>query len=69
MIFCTHRWGKVTLLKCSPYVKQPADSKQSLWTYQWPYSQKENNLKVCMQPLKTPNSQSNVEKEKQNQRD
>jgi len=36
--------------------------------YQQYFSQNYNNLKICMEPQKTPNSQSNLKKEKQSWR-
>ena len=61
---------KSILLKWPYYPKQSTDSKQSLSNYQWHFfhSTGTNNFRICMETKKTPNSQSNLEKEKQSWR-
>ena len=48
------------------YPRQSTDSVQSLPHYQWhfPTELEPKNLKICLETQKTPNSQSNLEKEK-----
>ena len=53
------------LLRYPYYLEQSTDLKQSLSKHQQCFSQNWNNLKICMEPQKTPKSQNNVEKEKQ----
>ena len=68
-IYCAHGWEKLALLICPYYPKQSTDSMQSLSKYQWHFHRtRTNSPKIYMEPQKTPNSQSNIEKEKQNWR-
>ena len=54
-----------TLCKCLYYPKQCTDSMQSLSNYQWHfYRTRTKNFTICMETQKTPNSQSNLGKEK-----
>ena len=65
--FIAHGLVEQILLKCLYYPRQSTHIMQSLSEYQEHFSQTEtNNPKMCMKPQKTPNSQSNLEKEKQN---
>ena len=48
-MFCAHALEELTLLKCS---KQSIDSVQSLSTFQWCFSQRKNNPKICMESQK-----------------
>ena len=54
---------ELILLKFPYYPKQSTDSMQSLSKFQWNFSQKQDNPKICVEPQQTPNSQSNLEKE------
>ena len=49
-IFHAHGLEELILLKCPYYSKQYADSRQSLTKFQWHFSQKENNPKICTEP-------------------
>ena len=53
------------------YVKQSTDSMQSLLYYEWHFSQNKNkkNPKIYLEKQMTPNSQSNLGKEKSSERD
>ena len=66
--FHVHGLEEQTLLKRLYYPKQSTHLMQSLSKYQKHCSQSYNNPKICMEPQKTPNSQSNLEKEKQSWR-
>ena len=62
-----HAYGleEQMLLKCLYNPKQSTDLIQYLLKYQQLFHKARiNNPKICMQPRKTPNSQSNLEKEK-----
>ena len=59
---------ELILLKCPYYPKQSTDSLQSLSKYSIFHRTRTNNPKICMETQKTPNSQSNVEKEKRSWR-
>ena len=67
-IFHAHGLEKLILLKCPYYPKQSTDSIKSLSKFQWRFSQKMFNPKICMVPQQTPNSQKNLEKEEQSWR-
>ena len=50
------------MLKCTFYLKQSTDSKQSLWKSQWHFSKKQNKkIPNFYGTIKAPNSQSNSE--------
>ena len=67
-IFHAHGLEEQILLKCQYYPKQSTYSMLSQ-SQQHQYSlQSWNNPKICMEPEKTPNSQSNPEKENQSWR-
>ena len=70
----THVSGKMSwangledllLLNCSYYLKPSIDSVQSLSRFQWhsAFVTGKKSPKICMEPQKTSNSQSNPEKE------
>lgn len=69
-IFCVHVLEELMLLKCPYYPKQLTDSMQSLSNGNdfFFHRDRTNNAKICMEPQKTPSSQSNLEKEKQSWR-
>ena len=48
---------ELIVLKCPYHTKQYTDSVQSLLKFQWYFSQKQNNPKICMEPCKIPHSQ------------
>ena len=50
-IFCAHGQEELILLKCPYYPKQSIDSVQSLSKFKCHFSQKENNLKICVTGL------------------
>ena len=56
---------ELILLKLPGYPRQSTDSMQSLSDYQWLFHRtRTKNFTVCMETQKTPNSQSNLQKEK-----
>ena len=67
--FHAHGLEKQTLLKCLYYPKQSAHLMHPYQnTTRIFHRARRDNPKICMEPQKTPNSQSNPKKEKQNWR-
>ena len=63
-IYHAHGLEQLISLKCLNYPKQSTDSMKSLSKYQWDFHRTEtDNSKICMEPQKTRNRQSNLEKE------
>ena len=61
--------GIISIVKWLYYLRQSTDSVQSLWNYQWHFSQKWNkNFLKFVETQKTSHSQSNLEKGKQSWR-
>ena len=59
--------GRINIVKMTYYQMQSTDSMQSLSNYQWHFSQNQNKkFHIHMESQKTPNSQSNLEKEEWN---
>lgn len=56
------------LLKCLYYPKQSIHLRHSPSKYQQHFHRTRNHPKMCMEPQKTPSSQTNLEREKQNWR-
>ena len=48
-IFCACVLGELILVKCPYYLKKSIDSMQSLSKFQWDFSQKWNNPKICIE--------------------
>ena len=62
-----HELKELILLKLPQYPRQYTDSVQSLSKYQGIFHTTiKNNSKIHMETWKTPNSQNNLKKEKQN---
>ena len=65
-IFHAHGLEELILIKCPYYSKQSADSMQSLKKFNGIFHiNTRNNPEMCIEPQKTPNSQSHLEKEEQ----
>ena len=62
-IFHVYGLEELILSKCPYYTKQSTDSMQSQNTNRVFHKTRTNNTKICMEPKKTLNSQSRLEKE------
>ena len=61
-IHCAHRLEELILLKCPYNPKQSRDLMQSLSNYNDIFHRtRTNNPKICLEPQKTANCQSNLE--------
>ena len=63
-IYCVHGLEELILLQWPDYSRQFADSMQSLSKEEHFFFHriKTNNIKICMETQKTPNSQHNLDK-------
>ena len=71
-IFCAYGLEELILLKCSYHPKQSTNSYQK-WNSYWNYNgifhrSRKKASKICTEPQKSPNRQSNPKKEEQSWR-
>ena len=68
-ISCVHGLKELILLECPYYPKPSIDSMKFQPRFpHYFYKSRKNNPKICVEPQKTPSSQSNPEKEEQSWR-